>query len=96
MISNVVKKWEESAESLNQSLKLNQSKNKQLELLIFGQLGDVYHSLDKKEKAFESYEKVLKERPNDEHVLNNYAYFLSLSKKDLDKNFDLKELSLSN
>lgn len=88
---SALKKWEESAESLNQSLKLNQSKNKQLELLIFGQLGDVYHSLDKKEKAFESYEKVLKVKPNDEHVLNNYAYFLSLSKKDLDKARSMSE-----
>lgn len=82
---SALKKWSESAESLNQSLKLNKSKNKQLELLVYGQLGDVYHSLDKKEEAYESYDKVLKERPNDEHVLNNYAYFLSLSKKDLDK-----------
>lgn len=79
------KKMAASAESFNQSLVLNKGKNKQLDLLIYGQLGDVYHSLDKKEEAYESYEKVLKDKPNDEHVLNNYAYFLSLSKKDLEK-----------
>lgn len=88
---SALKKWEEGAESLNQSLKLNKSKNKQLDLLIYGQLGDIFHSLGKKEEAYESYEKVLKERPNDEHVLNNYAYFLSLSKKDLDKAKSMSE-----
>ncbi|AFL82777.1 tetratricopeptide repeat protein [Belliella baltica DSM 15883] len=88
---SALEKGTEAAESLNESLKLNQSKNKQLELLIYGQLGDVYHSLDKKEEAYESYEKVLKERPNDEHVLNNYAYFLSLSKKDLEKAKSMSE-----
>ena len=86
-----LKKWEDGAESLSQSLKFNKSKNKQLDLLIYGQLGDIFHSLGKKEEAYESYEKVLKERPNDEHVLNNYAYFLSLSKKDLDKAKSMSE-----
>lgn len=90
-VKAALKKWEEGAESLSQSLKLNKSKNKQLDLLIYGQLGDIFHSLGKKEEAYESYEKVLKERPNDEHVLNNYAYFLSLSKKDLDKAKSMSE-----
>lgn len=90
-VKAALKKWEEGAESLSQSLKLNKSKIKQLDLLIYGQLGDIFHSLGKKEEAYESYEKVLKERPNDEHVLNNYAYFLSLSKKDLDKAKSMSE-----
>jgi tetratricopeptide (TPR) repeat protein len=39
----------------------------------------------KTEKAFEAYDAVLKVKPDDEHVLNNYAYYLSLAKKDLEK-----------
>ncbi len=82
---SALKKGLEAEESLLNALEVNQSKNKQLDILVYGQLGDNYHSLGKEEEAYEAYEKVLKERPEDEHVLNNYAYFLSLSKKDLDK-----------
>ncbi|MCH7415134.1 tetratricopeptide repeat protein [Belliella sp. R4-6] len=90
-VKTALKKWEEAKESLKKSQEVNKGKNKQLDLLVYGQLGDVYHSLDQKEEAYESYEKVLKERPNDEHVLNNYAYFLSLAKKDLDKARSMSE-----
>lgn len=80
-----VKKGEEAETSLNKALEINNGKNPQLDLLINGQLGDAYHLTGKSEKAFEAYEAVLKVRPDDEHVLNNYAYYLSLAKKDLEK-----------
>lgn len=80
-----LKKASEALESLEKAKEVNQGRNKQLDILVKGQLGDTYHQLGKKEKAYESYEAVLKERPDDEHVLNNYAYFLSLAKKDLEK-----------
>lgn len=79
------KKFEESKESLEKALEINSGKNKQLELMALGQLGDAYHSLDEKTKAFETYGKVLEINPNNEHILNNYAYFLSLEKRDLDR-----------
>lgn len=79
------KKAKEAVESLEKAKEVNQRKNKQLDILVQGQLGDAYHQLGEKEKAYAAYEAVLKERPDDEHVLNNYAYFLSLDKKDLDK-----------
>ena len=80
-----LKKGEESLTSLLKSLEINRGKNKQLDLLVKGQLGDAYHLTGKKEEAFEAYEAALKEKPDDEHVMNNYAYYLSLEKKDLDK-----------
>ncbi|MCC5938723.1 MAG: tetratricopeptide repeat protein [Lunatimonas sp.] len=80
-----LKKYAESRESLEKALEINQQNNRQLEMMALGQLGDVYHSLDKKEEAFQAYEKVLEINPNNEHILNNYAYFLSLERKDLDK-----------
>ncbi|WP_026333639.1 MULTISPECIES: tetratricopeptide repeat protein [Rhodonellum] len=79
------KKSLEAEESLVKALEVNQSKNKQLETLVYGQLGDTFHSIGKKQEAYDAYEKVLKTNPEDEHVLNNYAYFLSLAKKDLEK-----------
>ncbi len=80
-----LKNAEEAEASLVKAAELNKSKNKQLEILIKGQLGDTYHMLGKKEKAYQAYEDVLKVSPEDEHVLNNYAYFLSLAKVSLEK-----------
>jgi tetratricopeptide (TPR) repeat protein len=85
------KKFESSKESLEKSLEINSGKNKQLELMALGQLGDAYHSLDEKSKAFETYEKVLEINPNNEHILNNYAYFLSLEKKELERALIMSE-----
>lgn len=80
-----LKKAPEAKESLEKAKEINRGRNKQLDILVKGQLGDTYHQLGKKEEAYDFYEAVLKERPDDEHVLNNYAYFLSLAKKDLEK-----------
>lgn len=85
------KKGEEAEISFLKSIEVNRSRNKQLDLLVQASLGDTYHLLGKKEEAFEAYEAVLKSKPDDEHVLNNYAYFLSLSKQDLDKAKSMSE-----
>ena len=53
--------------------------------VFYGQLGDAYNGIDNNEKAFSSYEKALENNPDNDHVLNNYSYFLTLDKKDLDK-----------
>lgn len=79
------KKGEPAVESLEKAIELNRGRNKQLDLLAKASLGDALHQAGKKEEAFEMYESVLAEKPDDEHVLNNYAYFLSLSKRDLEK-----------
>ena len=84
------KKYEEATASLNKALELNKGGNKQLAILAGGQLGDAYHYLGKKTEAYESYEKVLALSPDNDHILNNYAYFLSLDKTDLEK---AKEMS---
>ncbi len=79
------KKYEEAEASLTKALELNNGTNKQLAILAGGQLGDTYYYLDKKKEAYASYEQVLDLSPDNEHILNNYAYFLSLDKVDLDK-----------
>lgn len=50
-----------------------------------GQIGDLYYHIGKQDSAFISYELALKYDPNNIGVLNNYSYFLSLAKKDLNK-----------
>lgn len=48
-------------------------------------LGDVYHETGKDSLAFEAYDSSLEYNPDNINSLNNYAYFLSLKRQDLDK-----------
>jgi tetratricopeptide (TPR) repeat protein len=52
-------------------------------------LGDLYHSVGEIDKAFQAYDRVLNFNPDDALVLNNYAYYLSLRKENLDKAKDM-------
>ena len=52
---------------------------------FYGQIGDLYHQTNQKEKAYQAYDKALEYNENNISVLNNYAYFLSLDKEQLDK-----------
>ncbi len=57
----------------------------QLTSNIYGMLGDIYHKLGNDDKAFQAYDSCLVYTQDDATVLNNYAYYLSLKKKDLAK-----------
>ena len=48
-------------------------------------IGDSYHQLNDEKEAFKAYEKALKINPKYAPVLNNYAYYLSLTGKNLSK-----------
>ncbi|MBK5720607.1 tetratricopeptide repeat protein [Dysgonomonas sp. Marseille-P4677] len=52
---------------------------------FYGQIGDLYHQLQKSDSAFITYEKALSYDPNNLGILNNYSYYLSLARKNLDK-----------
>lgn len=57
--------------------------------VFYGQLGDAYNGIKEHEKSYRSYEKALENSPDNDHVLNNYSYFLSLANKDLDKALEM-------
>lgn len=59
--------------------------NPLLESDFYGQIGDLNYFLGNKQEAFESYDKALKLNPQNLPVLNNYSYYLSLDKRDLDR-----------
>jgi tetratricopeptide (TPR) repeat protein len=61
------------------------AENKLLLSNFHGQIGDISSQMGKKEDAYSSYNKALEYNENNILVLNNYAYYLSLEKKDLDK-----------
>lgn len=52
---------------------------------MFSILGDMYHEENLNEKAYAAYDSSLVYKDNNLGCLNNYAYFLSLENKDLDK-----------
>lgn len=65
--------------------------DKKLVSVFNGQLGDAYNGLKKHAKSDAAYEAALSADNTNEHVLNNYSYFLTLRKVNLDKAFQLSE-----
>ncbi|MEB2784363.1 tetratricopeptide repeat protein [Algoriphagus persicinus] len=83
VVKSAQKKDEEAVISLKKAIDLNANKNPQLDQVAFGSLGSSLYNLGEKEEAFRNFDKALELNPNDEQVLNNYSYFLSLEKKNL-------------
>lgn len=54
-------------------------------LRFYSGLGDAYHYAGEYQKSYQSYEDALKIDSDNTYVLNNYAYFLSLRKENLEK-----------
>ena len=52
---------------------------------FYSTLGDTYNELGNYDASYNAYDKALKLNPNNSVVLNNYAYYLSLRKKNLGK-----------
>lgn len=48
-------------------------------------IGEIYHEKDSMQKAYEAYDECLKWNPDNYGTLNNYAYYLSLEERDLEK-----------
>lgn len=54
-------------------------------------LGDLYYQIGNKKKSFSYYRKTLSKEPNHIATLNNYAYYLSLEKKDLKRAYEMSK-----
>ena len=52
---------------------------------IYGAMGDIYHTKKMDREAYASYDSALVYKPDNSLVLNNYAYYLALEKRDLEK-----------
>ncbi|UHG90901.1 tetratricopeptide repeat protein [Spirosoma oryzicola] len=78
------RKYQEAVDAFEESKKLlAATSNTELKRGIDAQLGDAYNGLGDYAKSDEAYEAVLKADPLNDHVLNNYSYFLSLRKANL-------------
>ena len=84
------RKYQQAVDALEESQKLLvASPNNELKTGINAQLGDAYNGLGDNVKSDDAYEAVLKVDPLNDHVLNNYSYFLSLRKENLPRALQL-------
>ncbi|MBD2700925.1 tetratricopeptide repeat protein [Spirosoma sp. BT702] len=80
------RKYQQAVDALEESRKLlAATATTELKKGIDAQLGDAYNGLGDYAKSDEAYEAVLKVDPLNDHVLNNYSYFLSLRKENLQR-----------
>ncbi|MCF0054025.1 tetratricopeptide repeat protein [Dyadobacter sp. LJ53] len=75
--------FKEALSSFEESLKLI-GDNPKLIPVIYARMGDTYNGLGDHEKSDAAYELSLKDNPNNDYVLNNYSYYLSLRGEKLD------------
>lgn len=80
-----MKEYNKAIETYNLALGITDSLDVETLSDLYGGLGDVYQALGDNEKAFSYYDKSLEYNPLNVGIMNNYAYFLSLEGKDLDK-----------
>ncbi len=75
-----------SAETLKKGAALiTGNTNTELASDFYALLGDVYHDLNKDSLSFQAYDSALVYKDDNINALNNYAYYLSLKKRDLEK-----------
>ena len=78
-------KFNEAISVLQEGIQYIPEDNTVLLSTFYGQLGDLYHRTGKKKEAYAAYDKSLEYSEKNILVLNNYAYFLSLDKAQLDR-----------
>jgi Tfp pilus assembly protein PilF len=77
--------YQEALDVFEEGLKNAVIENPLLESDFHGQIGDLNYFLGNKDVAFDNYDKALKLNPQNLPVLNNYSYYLSLERRELDK-----------
>ena len=61
---------------------------------VFTTLGDTYHELDMKKESYAAYDSALVYEPYRMEVLNNYAYYLSIENKELQKALEMSRKTI--
>jgi tetratricopeptide (TPR) repeat protein len=78
------KDYEKAVKSFSKGEKMT-TEDLKLRAQFLANQGDAYHSLNKHTESDEAYDKALKLDPDNAYVLNNYSYYLSLRKANLEK-----------
>ncbi len=83
--SNIqLKNYDKAIESLRTGIEFVYDNNPLL-LQFYANLGLAYNYINDYDKSDKAFDDALKVDPDDTNILNNYAYFLSLRKKSLEK-----------
>lgn len=84
-IANIqLKNYQKAVDVLKDGLEFVYDNN-QLLLQFYSNLGDAYNALKNYEKSDKAFDDALKVDPDNTSILNNYAYYLSLRKQNLEK-----------
>lgn len=78
-------KYQEALNTYYAGIDIIPAENPRLKSDFYGQIGDIYYQMKQMDQTYKAYNEALKYNDNNIVVLNNYAYFLSLDKKDLKK-----------
>lgn len=88
------KNYDQAIKSINRAVDLQPEENRAFLADMHSLLGDVYNAKKEYDLSDKSYEKSLSLNPENATVLNNYAYYLSVRNKKLDKAMEMSEKSL--
>lgn len=78
-----MKRYKDARKTLEKALKTASADS--LKSIIYGSIGTVWHEEGNLKKTFANYEKALKYDSQNVLVLNNYAYFLAVEGRELDR-----------
>lgn len=62
---------------------------------FYGMIGGLYYEQEQSDSAFVAFQHALQYNPRNLGVLNNYSYYLSLEKKDLDKAESMSKITVT-
>ena len=86
MATYLLERKEEAAGILQQGLdRRGEDSSTELVATVFSFMGEVYHELDDLDRCTVAYDSALLYNPSDITVLNNYAYYLALEGRELEK-----------
>lgn len=90
MATYLLERKAEAAAILEQGLeRRNEESSTEIVATVFSLLGEIYHELDDIDKCTVAYDSALLYNPSDIGVLNNYAYYLALEGKDLERALEM-------
>jgi tetratricopeptide (TPR) repeat protein len=78
------KEWKKCIKILNQGIKYVVD-NPIMRVQFYAYLGDAYNQIGDNINSDNAYDKALKINPDNDYILNNYAYYLSLRKEKLEQ-----------
>lgn len=79
-----LKQYQKAVSALHDGLEFVYNDNALL-MQFYANLGDAYNYLKEYDKSDKTFDDALKVDPDNTYILNNYAYFLSLRKQNLEK-----------